>query len=84
MPGVALEGKKEIIGIWIEENETSKYWLTVLNDILKRGVQDVLIFAIDGLNGFNEAIKAVYFKAEIQRCIVHQIRSSLKFVSQER
>ena len=81
MIGVTLEGKKEIIGIWIGENETSKYWLTVLNDIQKRGVQDVLIFAIDGLNGFSEAISAVYPKAEIQRCIVHQIRSSLKFVS---
>ena len=81
MLGVTLEGKKEIIGIWIGENETSKYWLTVLNDIQKRGVEDVLIFAIDGLNGFNEAIKAVYPKAEIQRCIVHQIRSSLRFVS---
>ena len=81
MLGVTLEGKKEIIGIWIGENETSKYWLTILNDIQKRGVQDVLIFAIDGLNGFNEAIKAVYPKADIQRCIVHQIRSSLKFVS---
>ncbi len=78
MLGVTLEGKKEIIGIWIGENETSKYWLTVLNDIQKRGVQDVLIFAIDGLS---EAISAVYPKAEIQRCIVHQIRSSLKFVS---
>jgi len=81
--------KKEIIGIWIGENETSKYWLTVLNDIKKRGIEDVLIFAIDGLNGFNEAIKAVYSHTEIQRCIVHslclhslwEIRSSLKFVS---
>jgi len=81
MLGVTLEGKKEIIGIWIGENETSKYWLTVLNDIKKRGVEDVLIFAIDGLNGFSEAIAAVYPKAEIQRCIVHQIRNSLKFVS---
>jgi len=81
MLGVTLEGKKEIIGIWIGENETSKYWLTVLNDIKKRGVDDVLIFAIDGLNGFSEAISAVYPKAEIQRCIVHQIRNSLKFVS---
>ena len=81
MLGITLEGKKEIIGIWIGENETSKYWLTVLNEIQKRGIQDVLIFAIDGLNGFNEAIQAVYPKAEIQRCIVHQIRSSLKFVS---
>ena len=81
MLGITLEGKKEIIGIWIGENETSKYWLTVLNDIKKRGVEDVLIFAIDGLNGFSEAIQAVYPKADIQRCIVHQIRSSLKFVS---
>ena len=81
MLGITLEGKKEIIGIWIGENETSKYWLTVLNDIQRRGVKDVLIFAIDGLNGFNEAIKAVYPKAEIQRCIVHQIRNSLKFVA---
>ena len=81
MLGVTLEGKKEVIGIWIGENETSKYWLTVLNDIQRRGVKDVLIFAIDGLNGFNEAIKAVYPKAEIQRCIVHQIRNSLKFVA---
>ncbi len=81
MLGITLEGKKEIIGIWIGENESSKYWLMVLNEIKKRGVQDVLIFAIDGLNGFNEAIEAVYPKAEIQRCVVHQIRSSLKFVS---
>jgi len=81
MLGVTLEGKKEVIGIWIGENETSKYWLTVLNDIKKRGVDDVLIFAIDGLNGFSEAIKAVYPKSECQRCIVHQIRNSLKFVS---
>jgi transposase-like protein len=81
MLGITLEGKKEIIGIWIGENETSKYWLTVLNDIQKRGIRDVPIFAIDGLNGFKEAIQAVYPKAEIQRCIVHQIRSSLRFVS---
>ena len=81
MLGVTLEGKKEIIGIWIGENETSKYWLTVLNDVKKRGIEDVLIFAIDGLNGFSEAISAVYPKSEIQRCIVHQIRNSLKFVS---
>ena len=72
MLGITLESKKEIISIWIGENEISKYWLTVLNDIQKRGIQDVLIFAIDGLNGFNEAIKAAYPKVEIQRCIVQQ------------
>lgn len=81
MLGVTSEGIKEIIGIWIGENETSKYWLSLLNEIKNRGIEDVLIFAIDGLNGFNEAIQVVYPKAEIQRCIVHQIRSSLKFVS---
>lgn len=81
MLGITLEGKKEILGIWIGENETSKYWLTLLNELKNRGVEDVLIFAIDGLNGFNQAIEAVYPKAEIQRCIVHQIRSSLRYVS---
>ena len=83
MLGINLEGKKDILGIWIaEDNETSKYWLSILNEIKNRGVEDVLIFSIDGLNGFNEAaIKAVYPKAEIQRCVVHQIRNSLKFVS---
>jgi len=82
MLGINLEGKKDILGIWIaEESETSKYWLSILNEIKNRGVEDVLIFSIDGLNGFNEAIKAVYPKAEIQRCVVHQIRNSLKFVS---
>ncbi|MCW8896062.1 IS256 family transposase [Sulfurimonas sp.] len=81
MLGITLDGQKEIIGIWIGENETSKYWLTLLNELKNRGVEDVLIFAIDGLNGFNQAIQAVYPKAEIQRCIVHQIRSSLRYVS---
>jgi transposase-like protein len=81
MLGITLEGKKEILGIWIGENETSKYWLSLLNELKNRGVDDVLIFAIDGLNGFNQAIEAVYPKAEIQRCIVHQIRSSLRYVS---
>lgn len=81
MLGVTLEGKKEIIGIWIGENESSKYWLTLLNELKNRGVEDVLIFAIDGLNGFKQAIQAVYPQAEIQRCIVHQIRSSLRYVS---
>lgn len=81
MLGITLDGKKDIIGIWIGENETSKYWLTLLNELKNRGVEDVLIFAIDGLTGFNQAIQAVYPKAEIQRCIVHQIRSSLRYVS---
>jgi len=78
MLGVTLESKKDILGIWIaDENETSKYWLSILNEIKNRGVENVLIFSIDGLNGFNEAIKAVYPKAEIQRCIVHRPREAI-------
>lgn len=82
MIGINIEGKKDILGIWIsEENESSKYWLSLLNEIKNRGVEDVLIFSTDGLNGLEEAIKAVYPEAERQRCVVHQIRNSLKFVS---
>lgn len=81
MLGVSLEGKKEMTGFWMGENETAKYWLTVLNDIKKRGIEDVLIFAIDGLNGFNQAIEAIYPKAEVQCCMVNQIHSSVRFVS---
>lgn len=73
MLGVTLEGKKEILGIYLGENETSKYWLTLLNELKNHGVEDVLIFGIDGLNGFNQAIQTVYPKAEIQRCIVHPV-----------
>jgi transposase-like protein len=78
---VSLEGRKERIGFWIGVHETAQYWLTVLNDIKKRGVEEGLIFAIDGLNGFNQAMEALYPKSEVQRCIVHQIRSSLRLVS---
>ena len=81
MIGITLDGTKEVLGIWIAKTETSKYWLGVLNELKNRGVQDVLIFAIDGLNGFSNAISAVYPYAEVQRCIVHQIRNSLKHVS---
>jgi len=79
--GVDLSGYKEVIGLYIRENESSKYWLTVLNDMKNRGLKDILIVSTDGLNGFKEAIKAAYPQAEIQRCIVHQIRNSLRFVS---
>lgn len=79
--GITLEGKKECLGIWIMENESAKFWLSVLNELKNRGVEDVLIFSIDGLPGLNEAIRAVYPESEIQRCIVHQVRNSLKFVS---
>lgn len=77
--GITLEGNKDISGIWIGGNESSKFWLGVLNEIKNRGVLDVLIFSVDGLGGIKEAIQAVYPKAEMQRCIIHQLRNSFKF-----
>lgn len=78
--GVNLDGYKEVLGIWIGANESSKFWLSVLNDLKNRGVEDVLIFCVDGLNGFKEAIGATFPFAKIQRCIIHQIRSSMKYI----
>lgn len=78
--GVNMDGEKEVLGIWVGANESSKFWLSVLNDLKNRGVQDVLIFCVDGLNGFKEAIGAVYPFAKIQRCIIHQLRASMKYV----
>ena len=79
--GVNVEGKKDVLGIWIGSAESSKYWLLVLNELKNRGVNDILIACVDGLKGFSEAIKAVYPKTEIQKCIIHQIRNSCKYVS---
>lgn len=79
--GINLDGQKDILGIWIGEHESSKFWLNVLNDVKTRGVKDVFLFCVDGLNGFREAIQAVYPNSQIQRCIIHQIRSSTRFVS---
>lgn len=79
--GVTIDGYKDVLGIWIGENETSKFWLAVLNELKNRGVKDVLVFCVDGLNGFKEAIAATYPQSEIQRCIIHQLRNSLKYVS---
>lgn len=78
--GITLDGNKDILGIWIGEHESSKFWLGVLNDLKSRGVLDVYLFCVDGLKGFKEAISAVYPKAQIQRCIIHQIRYSTRFV----
>jgi len=78
--GIDLDGQKDCLGLWVVETESSKYWLTVLNELKNRGVEDVLIFSTDGLPGFSEAIEAAFPKAEIQRCVVHQIRNSLKYV----
>ena len=79
--GYNLDGFKEIIGMWIGENESSKYWLKILNEIQARGVKDILIISTDNLPGFSQAIEAVYPKTEIQKCIIHQIRNSTRYVS---
>jgi transposase-like protein len=78
--GVNQEGRKEILGFYVAESEGANFWLGVLNDLKQRGVEDVLIACVDGLTGFPEAIKGVFPKTEIQLCVVHQIRSSLKYV----
>jgi putative transposase len=78
--GVNLEGERDVLGIWFQKTEGAKFWLAVLNDLKTRGVQDVLVCCVDGLNGFPEAIEAVYPQAWVQTCIVHMIRNSLKFV----
>ena len=79
--GVKLNGTREVLGMWIGGNESAKYWLGVLNEIKNRGVEDIMIVSVDGLTGFGDAIHAVFPLAEIQRCIVHQIRYSTKFIS---
>ena len=78
---VTLEGKKELLGLWVGESEGAKFWLSVLTELKNRGVQDILIAAVDGLKGFPEAIESVYPKTRIQLCVVHMVRNSLRFVS---
>jgi putative transposase len=78
--GVNLQGYKEVLGIWISESEGAKFWMHVLNEIKNRGVDDIIIVCVDGLKGFPDAIQAIYPKAEIQTCIVHQIRHTMMFV----
>jgi putative transposase len=79
--GVSLEGEREILGLWWQETEGAKFWLAVLNDIHQRGVRDILIACVDGLAGFPEAIAAVFPQTWVQTCIVHMIRSSMRYVS---
>lgn len=79
--GTRLDGHREVLGLWVGGNESAKYWVGVLNEIRNRGTEDIFIISVDGLTGFADAISAVYPKAEIQRCIVHQIRYTTKFVS---
>jgi transposase-like protein len=78
--GINQYGQKEVLGVWIGTSEGAKFWMHVLNDIKNRGAEDILIACVDGLKGFPEAVKAIYPAAEVQVCIVHQIRNTMKFV----
>lgn len=79
--GINLEGKKELLGLWIAETEGAKFWLSVLTELQSRGLKDIFIAAVDGLSGFAEAITSVYPETKVQLCIVHMVRNSLKYVS---
>ena len=79
--GIKLDGVREVLGMWVGENESAKFWLSVMNGMRNRGVMDILIVCVDGLTGFTNAIEAVFPKTEIQQCIIHQIRNTTKFVS---
>lgn len=79
--GINLDGKKDVLGMWVGENESAKFWATVLNSLRNRGVDDILIACTDNLTGFSAAIEAVYPKTDIQNCIIHQLRNSSKYVS---
>lgn len=81
--GINVDGKKEVLTIQVGDNESSKYWLSVLNDLKNRGVKDILIICADGLTGMKEAIAAAYPQTEYQRCIVHQVRNTLKYVAEK-
>jgi putative transposase len=79
--GIDLDGNKDVLGMWIGENESAKFWLSVLNELKNRGVQDILITCVDNLTGFTQAISACYPNTEIQKCVIHQIRNSTRYVS---
>lgn len=79
--GLGMDGMRDVLGMWVGENESAKFWLGILNSIKNRGVEDILIACVDGLTGFSQAIEAVYPKTEIQQCIIHQIRNSTRYVS---
>ncbi len=78
---VNIEGQKELLGMWISQNEGAKFWLNVLTELKNRGLEDIIIACVDGLTGFPEAIEAVYPNAKVQLCIVHMVRNSMKYVS---
>jgi putative transposase len=78
--GVNTDGEREVLGMWFQRTEGAKFWLQVLTELKQRGVQDVLVCCVDGLTGFPDAIEAVYLQTWVQTCLVHQVRSSLRFV----
>ena len=79
--GLNIEGKKELLGLYISGQEGAQHWLSVLTDLHNRGVQDILIACVDGLKGFPEAIETIYPNAEVQHCVIHQIRNSIRYVA---
>jgi putative transposase len=79
--GIGLDGKVDVLGLWIGENEGAHFWLSVLTDLKNRGVEDILIASVDGLKGFPQAIETIFPKTQVQLCVVHQIRSSIRYVS---
>ncbi len=79
--GITIEGKKEVLGFYLSEDEGANFWLSVLTDLQNRGVEDILIVCVDGLKGFPEAINSIFPKSQVQLCVIHQIRNSLKYVS---
>lgn len=78
-----IEGKKDLIGMYVSESEGAKFWLSVITDLKNRGVEDILIACIDGLKGFPEAIATVFPLTQIQTCVVHQIRNSLRYIAEK-
>ena len=82
--GINMDGIKEVLGLYVGGNESSKYWLSVLNELKNRGIRDILVVCADGLKGLKESIEAAFGKAEYQRCIVHQVRNTLKHVSDKK
>ncbi len=79
--GIDMSGHKDVLGMYVGENESAKFWLSIMNGLKNRGIRDILIACVDGLTGFPQAIEAVFPKTEIQQCIIHQIRNTTKFVS---
>lgn len=79
--GIGIDGKKEVLGLYLSDNEGANFWLSVLTDLKNRGLEDILIASVDGLKGFPEAINSIFPKTEVQLCVIHQIRNSLRYVA---